>query len=293
MSVADYLTKNGFCRREDVSCIALSFILPALFFVPFIFDFTVLQAAAYVALFTAVDGRLNYLLHWHVHRPFTTSPPVNLLIDFLLGAATGVTASNWRIQHVHGHHAGKDEAYRAPGANMSAPYSARYAIAFCFGSLWPSMAAPLAEAFKKGVRGDVAGPINYRWAFAEQCLFLAFVAALGFWRPGLTLFVLVPWHLAMVFCTRYVDYMNHYGCDESGVDPMALANNTLHAGYNAVSGNLGYHTAHHHDPSGHWADLPLRHAEIASRVPAGHVKEFSWSFLNFPYHAFLARRSRM
>ncbi|WP_424362651.1 fatty acid desaturase [Methylocystis parvus] len=273
--------------------IVLSMVLPALFFIPFVFDFTVAQAGAYIALFTAVDGRVNYLLHWHVHRPFTTSRPVNLLLDFLLGAATGITASNWRIQHVHGHHAGRDAAYRAAGADLSAPYSVIDAVGFCFRSLWPSMVAPFVEAFDKGVRNNLNSPINYRWAFAEQFLFATFVVTLAVWRPALTGLILVPWYLAVVFCTRYVDYMNHYGCDERGADPMALANNTLHAGYNAVSGNLGYHTAHHLDPSGHWADLPKRHAEIAGGLAPGYVKEFSWSFLNFPHHAYLSRLRRM
>jgi len=34
-----------------------------------------------------------------------------------------------------------------------------------------------------------------------------------------------------------------------------------------LSGNLGYHTAHHYKPGVHWSKLPELHAKIADRIP--------------------------
>jgi fatty acid desaturase len=46
----------------------------------------------------AVIGSTNYILHLHVHRPFSTKAWLNLLLDLSMGLTTGMMASNWRIQ---------------------------------------------------------------------------------------------------------------------------------------------------------------------------------------------------
>ncbi|VAW71673.1 hypothetical protein MNBD_GAMMA10-1029, partial [hydrothermal vent metagenome] len=43
--------------------------------------------------------------------------------------------------------------------------------------------------------------------------------------------------------------------------------NNLSPLYNLFTGNLGYHTAHHHKQGVHWSRLPELHAQIASRIP--------------------------
>mgnify|MGYP001440518359 CR=1 FL=1 len=34
-----------------------------------------------------------------------------------------------------------------------------------------------------------------------------------------------------------------------------------------LTGNLGFHTAHHHRPGMHWSKLPTLHAEILPKIP--------------------------
>jgi fatty acid desaturase len=46
--------------------------------------------------------RHNYILHNHVHHPFTDSKRFNRYLDWSLGFVTAMTAGNWRIMHVHG-----------------------------------------------------------------------------------------------------------------------------------------------------------------------------------------------
>jgi len=273
--------------------VARALAAPLVLFIPFWFDFTVTQAVvAFVPIFFLI-GETNYILHLHVHRPFATRPWLNLLLDLSMGAATGMTASNWRIQHRFGHHRGIDLPFRASHAWEMERFSPLRALSFTCRSVFPTFWHPLVESFKKGVLQDLRDPINYRWAFIEQALLITMVVALMVWKPFLTLMFLLPWYALVAIISRYVDYLNHYGCDERSDDPFQWANNCLNAGFNRGCSNFGYHTAHHFSPGAHWTELPQIHADIADRIPERLVKTFSWSCLLFPYHILLARRGRM
>jgi fatty acid desaturase len=215
------------------------------------------------------------------------------VLDLSMGLTTGMTASNWRIQHRYGHRRGIDQPYRPDRAWETARYSALGALSFSIRSIWPTFWRPVAEAFRKGVLKDVKSPINYRWAFVEQSLLILFALSLLAWKPGLVLTFLLPWYALIAFISRYVDYLNHYGCDEHSPNPYERANNSLSPVFNRVCNNFGYHTAHHLKPAAHWTELPEIHAKIVDRVPARLLKPFSWSCLLLPYHCVLSWRGRM
>jgi hypothetical protein len=139
-----------------------------------------------------------------------------------MGIVTGMASSNWRIQHLYGHHRGIDLPYRGDRAWQMEKYSAPRALSFSILTLWDTFYAPIAESYRKGILANLTAPINYRWAFCEQMLLIGFVAALALWRPWLTLTYLLPWYLVTHFITRYVDYLNHYGCDEASGNTYAL-----------------------------------------------------------------------
>jgi len=136
-------------------------------------------------------------------------------------------------------------------------------------------------------------PINYRWAFAEQMLLIFFLLGLLAWQPLVFAGFLLPWYALIAVITRYVDYLNHYGCDERSPNVYARANNSVNRSFNRGCHNFGYHTAHHLRPTAHWTELPAIHAAIADRIPPTHLTPFSWSCLLFPYHCLLARRGQI
>ena len=274
-----------FCRREDICNILQALFTTVAFFLPYFLSLSLAELSAYILALIAINGSANYLLHLHVHHPFTTSRGCNLLLDLMLGATTGITASNWRIQHVYGHHCRRDEKFRARNFDVSASFSWRGALAFCWRSMRPTIVGPFCEAYEKGVLSHIKKPIDYRWAFVEHCLYLGFIGVLFAWRPLLTLGFVLPWHFGVFFFTRYVDFLNHCGCDKSSNNPFAIANNTTHAVFNRRSGNLGFHTAHHLNPTVHWSELPALHRQIEKDIPPQLITNVSWSFLHFPLHA--------
>lgn len=265
---------------------------PLIVFSPFVYDFPAPLLVVFLVSF-ALAGDTNYILHLHIHRPFATRRWLNLLLDLAMGATTAMTASNWRIQHRYGHHNGIDRPYRPERAWEMEHFSAARALSYSTRSIWPTFWHPLAESFGKGVLRDVRKPIRYRWAFAEQSLLVLFVLALLAWQPKLVLAYLLPWYALVYFISRYVDYLNHYGCNEKSRNIYERANNSLSRLFNWSCNNFGYHTAHHLRPGSHWTELPAIHAEIAHRIPQSKLKAFSWSCLLLPYHFLLARQGRI
>jgi fatty acid desaturase len=265
---------------------------PVLLFAPFVVNALDGYEIIYFTVAFVLIGDSNYLLHLHVHRPYSSRPSLNLILDFSLGAVTGMTASNWRIQHVYGHHRGHDLPYRGNRSIMK-DYSAVRAVSYSAAAVWETFLSPIAEAFRKGILADVSTPISYRWAFFEQLLLLAFVAVMAFLQPLTVLTYLLPWYILTQIITRYVDYLNHYGCDERSANPYERANNSLSRWFNLTTHNFGYHTAHHVRPGAHWTELPAIHAGIAERIPERHLKPFSWSWVLMPYHFYLSHLGRM
>ena len=267
-------------------------VAPLILFSPFWYGFAEGYAPVAIALIFALAGDTNYLLHLHIHRPFTGKAWLNLVLDLSMGLTTGMTASNWRIQHRYGHHRGIDAPYRSHRTWEVAEYSALGALSYSIRSIWPTFWQPLVESYEKGVLANVKTPINYRWAFVEQGALIAFVLALLIWQPAMVLLFLIPWYAVIYFISRYVDYLNHYGCAENA-DLYSCANNSLNRTFNRFCQNFGYHTAHHFQPTAHWTQLPGIHRRIAERIPPERLKTFSWSCLLLPYHCIRGWRGRM
>jgi fatty acid desaturase len=267
-------------------------VAPWLLFAPFAVDWFAGYEIVYAIPAFMLIGDTNYLLHLHIHRPFSRRPALNLLFDLSMGATTGMTASNWRMQHLYGHHRGIDLPYRGNRAIVE-DYSPPRALWFSAMSIWETFYSPIRESWRKGILDNVKLPISYRWAFCDQLLLVLMVAVLAAWQPRVVLIYLLPWYLVTHFVTRYVDYLNHYGCDETSDDPYVRANNSLSWWFNYSTHNFGYHTAHHIRPGAHWTELPAIHRAIADKIPERHLKRFSWSWVLMPYHFYRASTGRM
>jgi fatty acid desaturase len=273
--------------------VARAFVAPPLLFLPFYVSFPEGFVLPYAILLFLILGKSNYLLHLHIHRPFCRLGALNLLVDLALGSVTAMVSSNWRMQHLYGHHRGFDMPYRGDWSWHLETYSPARALSYSARSILSTFYGPYIESFQKGVLGNVTQPISYRWAFAEHTLLVAFIGSLMIWEPWLVPVYLLPWYFVTHFITRYVDYLNHYGCNEHSDNPYEHANNSLSARFNGWTHNFGYHTAHHIRPGAHWTELPEIHRMIVSKIPQTRLKNVSWSGLCLPYHLYLSSRGRM
>lgn len=269
-------------------------ISPVFFLLPFWLDLTLIEALVAAPLIYVIISHTNYILHLHIHHPFSSHAWLNRVLDLAMGSVTAMTASNWRIQHLHGHHRGDDRAFRGPDTSWELEtYTPARALSYCLRTIVPTFVEPAVRCWRHGVLADERSPIRYRWGAVEHGLLFAFWIALAAWNLPLFLGYALPLYVLTHVITRYVDYLNHYGCDEGSPDTYQRANNSLSPTFNFLTHNFGYHTAHHLRPGAHWTTLPAIHAEIEDRIPARLKKDFSWSFVLMPYHVALSLRGRM
>ena len=200
--------------------------------------------------------------HHHQHVPFFNSKICNRLMECVFGLQTGAVSNVWVLHHNIGHHdnymdQSKDEsAWRKPDGQIRTAH----------GYTWWLAISGYACALRKGAEY----PGLRRTFILMTLLHVALLAVLLWINPfNATLIVIIPMVISFVLTCRHT-YDHHAGCSE--VDEYAASNNIMHRWYNILTGNLGYHTAHHLRPGLHWSKLPKFHARIAAKIPAANFR---------------------
>lgn len=276
--------------KEDLVNFIRGISAPIIFFYPVYAGFPEGYTVLTVCVLWLILNDINHVLHLHIHHTFSKSNTNNIILDICMGVVTGMTASNWRIQHIFGHHMGPRGEY-GPGYKWEMErYSILGAISFSFRTIWPIFYKPILESYRKGIINNTKHPINYRWAFIEQVLLIILIIVLLGLSPLLTISYVIPWYCLVYFVTRYTDYLNHFGCLNT---PTGVTNNCTNKIYNLLGCNFGFHTAHHSRPMAHWTTLPAIHKSISATIPADKIKAYSWSGFMIPYHFYLSARGKM
>ena len=115
------------------------------------------------------------------------------------------------------------------------------------------------------------------YACIIQCSLLLILIA---YRPlaGVLIF-LIPM-ISGIIVTVYTTYHHHSGLDSD--DPYRSSYNIDEQWYNWLTGNLGYHTAHHLKGSLHWSLLPEFHREIAAKIEPRYYKKYNLLWYSTP-----------
>lgn len=234
----------------------------------------VLVSAVDFALYAAVDawpllvlwtmvgavikGHVCAWNHHHQHVPMFVPAWLNRLLELVFALQTGVTSQTWVLHHGFGHHVNYldqtvDESrwMRPDGTAMG---------------VFEYTLVTATTAYGRALEVGRRFPKQRRIFIAMGVVTLALVAGLVAWRPLPALFVFVLPMTISVLLTVWATHSHHTG--KPVTSHFVACNNIVHRGYNLLTGNLGYHTAHHYKPGVHWSKLPALHAEIAHRIPA-------------------------
>lgn len=211
----------------------------------------------YYLLMAIPKGVICAWNHHHQHVFTFRYSALNRCLEFFYALHTGVTTNLWRLHHVLGHHVNfldqkTDESrwQRKNGTKMGViEYTLKVALT----------AYPRGYAVGKRYPKQLKPFLTY-----IVPTFLA-VGLLVWFKPtaGFFLFAL-PMITSLLF-TAYVTYDHHTGL--STENEFEASYNNLSSVFNYLTGNLGYHTAHHYRQGIHWSKLPALHATIADKIP--------------------------
>lgn len=217
---------------------------------------------AYFVVMVPVKALIGAWNHHHQHVSMFHSKPLNRLLEMSFALHTGVTTHAWTLHHVHGHHKNyldqdKDESRwrRDSGETFSfIPYTL----------ITAATAYPRAYAVGRN------HPRLQKTFVGYGLLTVAIAATLVAFKPasGLLLFVLPA--LGSLLATVGATHKHHSNLDTD--DHMEASRNYIGGFRNVLTGNLGYHTAHHYRQGVHWSKLPELHAQIADKIPAEYVR---------------------
>lgn len=247
--------------RADRVPVAIFFAATTLDFVLYFTVDQVWLLVAYWAAMVPVKALISAWNHHHQHVPMFHSRPLNRVLEMSFALHTGATTNAWVLHHVHGHHKNyldqdKDESRWRNASGEPFGYVAytlitgltAYTRAFAVGRNHPR----LQRAF-----------VGY------GILTLMLVGTLVAYKPlsGLLLFAF-PMVTSLVI-TIAATFHHHSGLDTD--DHMLASHNYTYKIRNILTGNLGYHTAHHYRQGLHWSKLPELHEQIADKIPDDYI----------------------
>ena len=240
--------------------------LPTLLFcVYFLLDLSVFFWAnhwAYVVAWMLIGiipkGYICAWNHHHQHCFTFRQAPLNRFLELVFFFQTGISSYLWVLHHVVGHHMNyldqkKDESrwQRKDGTQMGV---LEYTLSVTFTAYY--------RALKVGQKHPkYQSPFLIMGALSFSLLGVFFWIN---WMNALFVFA-IPMFISLTI-TSWATYDHHAG--KTTESKYAASNNIIEPFYNRLSGNLGYHTAHHTHFGAHWSQLPEIHKKIAHKIPA-------------------------
>ena len=250
-------TAGIFRHKEDRWPVLIVLMLTAL---DFFMYFTVSSLAVFFTYYLVMlipKGIICAWNHHHQHIFTFRNTALNRGLEFAYALHTGVTTHLWRLHHVLGHHLNfldqeKDESRwkRKNGKKMGmVEYTLNVAI----------------TAYSRGYTVGKRYPKQLKPFLIYTTITFLILALLVWYKPvvGFMLFIL-PMITSLLF-TAYATYDHHSGLDTE--NEFEASRNKMSPVFNFLTGNLGYHTAHHHKQGVHWSKLPELHEKIKDKIP--------------------------
>lgn len=221
----------------------------------------------YWLLMIIPKGVISAWNHHHQHCHVFKKKWLNRVLEFFYALHTGVTTNLWVLHHNLGHHRNfldqeKDESRwkRANGEQM--------------GMIEYTLSVAL-TAYTRGFKVGKHFPKLQRQFVIFSTLTFILLAALTIYNPVNALFIFILPMIISLLYTSWATYGHHTGLDTQ--DQFAASHNIIDSTFNTLTGNLGYHTAHHFKQGVHWSKLPELHEEIKHKIPEHCFKK---SFFN-------------
>lgn len=195
--------------------------------------------------------------HHHQHCVTFKSTFLNRVLELMYGFQTGVTTKGWFLHHVVGHHKNYLDQDLDESRWMNKNGTTKSEIGYTL-----EVAATSFFRIVKVGMNHRRHLKDFLMMFTLQVIILGFLFSIN-WFNALFLFLL-PMIVGLTL-TAWATYEHHSNLDTK--NEFEGSRNILDPFYNLMTGNLGYHTAHHVKHGLHWSKVPEFHASIEHLIP--------------------------
>ncbi len=194
--------------------------------------------------------------HHHQHRNVFVHKTLNRILEFFYALHTGVTTNLWLLHHNMGHHRNylnqeidQSRWKRKDGSTMGVfEYTVNVAL----------------TAYSRGFQVGRGYPKQKQQFLLYSAITLLILLGLTILNPVNAIFVFILPMISSLLFTAWTTYEHHAGLDTD--DQFAASRNNTSKWYNLITGNLGFHTAHHYKQGIHWSKLPELHEQIRHKI---------------------------
>ncbi|PKL75505.1 MAG: hypothetical protein CVV27_14995, partial [Candidatus Melainabacteria bacterium HGW-Melainabacteria-1] len=247
----------------DLFSIGLVIGVLALSLMPIYLELNLLSLLAITALLLFFKPIASLVQHNHVHYAIFNSRFLNTIFDLLLAISAGHICSEWTLHHNIGHH-GNPINSLADTSSVRHPKTRKYMSKLEYIILGSLKIYP--DCCRMAWRFYQQGKPRYLITLVYESIFwLAVHAYFLSVNPSMALLFLVLANLinrALVWLGAYWQHLN--------VPAQNLYDSSnMYAGpiFNLISLNIGYHVAHHEQPTLHWSKLKARSQIILPNIP--------------------------
>jgi fatty acid desaturase len=203
--------------------------------------------------------------HHHQHVVTFSKPILNRLLEVMYGFQTGITWYGWVLHHNLGHHIHYQDQTKDESAWKSPKWKRYHPLVYM---VVTTLTSPY-RAYKVGNKH----PKIQKYFIYMTLINTVLMMILIYIKPlqGIVIFF-IPMIIEF-FLTIYITYYHHSWLEDE--DPYKSSYNIITPWYNLLTGNLGYHTAHHLKWSLHWSKLPDFHKTIEHKIDKKYYKTYS------------------
>lgn len=247
-------------------------IIPVILFLwYFLLDIWVyfsVDSISFIIAYTIVGIPLKGLIcawnHHHQHVSIFALAPLNRLLEVVYGFQTWIVWYGWVLHHNLGHHVHYQDQSLDESAWKSQKWNSYHPLIYT----WIVSVTAYFRAWQVGSKYP-----RIRWYFLSMCA-IQLTLLIGFliYSPLSWIFIFVVPMVTWILLTVYTTYYHHSWLESS--DPYESSYNITQWWYNLLTGNLGYHTAHHLKWNLHWSKLPEYHAQIESKIAEKYYKKY-------------------
>lgn len=251
-----------FRNRKDIIPVM---IILGLSIVDIILFFTLDNILILILYFTIMiipKGLICSWNHHHQHTAVFKRKKLNRVLEFFYALHTGAITNLWVLHHNLGHHRhylnqelDQSRWKKKNGATMG---YWRY-----------SLEVSLTAYYRAWMVGNKHKKQQKEFLVFGLITFSILLLMIAY-NPINSLFLFVFPMIISLFLTSQATYKHHVGLDTKNKYEASYSD--LNTFWNLVTGNLGYHTAHHVKPNAHWSDLPEVHKKMLDKIPKENIR---------------------